>query len=393
MQELLRDLVEIQSGTGNKAGVDTLVRHLDAYLKEHGLLTTIVGQDCAGDILIADMPGAAQAEKRILLSGHMDTVFPADTAFRHLTCEGDIARGPGTCDMKGGLVVGIFAMLALKELGFAHLPVRFLFSPDEERSSRTMRAFLKNEARTAAFALVFEMAGPENELVRTRKGKIALKVHIRGKAGHAAFVTHDKISALLDAARKVIRLEELPALAAASGGNSLSVNVGRLQSGTAMNVIPEEAVLEVEARCHDAALLARTEQAMTDILLQPQVPGTVSTLFERVENPPLEVGSTEELYGIAASVAAELGQTVGEDFRAGSSEACYLAAEGLPVLDGFGPLGGKDHSTEEYLLLSSLPERAALTAGTIVKAWDRYTQGGLRPFQASHEGGIHGNHH
>lgn len=379
MRELLRELVDIQSGTLNKPGVDAVAAFLDGYLSARGLRTRVLRQEDAGDILIADFPRAADAPGRILLSGHMDTVFPADTPFNRLRCEGDIAHGPGACDMKGGLVVGIFAMLALLERGLGDvLPLRFLFSPDEEKSSRTMRACLRAEAPRALFALVFEMAGPDNELVRTRKGKVALSARIHGQAGHAAFVTHDKVSAVLDAARKIVLLEALNTPREVSGAASLSVNVGRVEGGVAFNVVPDEARIDVEARCNTLEQMEEVEAAMSRILLSPQVPGCRGEIVGRTTSPPLEARATAELYALAAEVAAGLGRKVGEEFRPGCSEASYLAREGVPVLDGLGPRGGKDHSTDEFLVLSSLRERAELSAGLIVRAWEACRAGRLK---------------
>lgn len=378
MFELLRILVDMRTGTDNKTGIDAMAAFLAAYLSARGLRTHIVEQKDAGNILMADFPCAQDAPRRILLSGHMDTVFPEDSPFDRLTVEGDIAHGPGTCDMKGGLVVGIFAMLALLDQGFGSvMPLRFLFSPDEEKSSRTMRACLKEQAASAAFALVFEMAGPEGELVRTRKAKVAFAARIRGRAGHAAFITRGKVSALRDAARKIELLEAMNT-DNVTGEDSLSVNVGRLEGGVAFNVVPEEALLEVEARCNSLRMRDEVEAKMRGILLTPQVEGTETVIEREVFNPPLEAAATEALYALAREAAQEIGQSVGEDFRPGCSEASFLAQEGIPVLDGLGPRGGCDHSTREYLLLSSLAERAHLSALLLRKAWERGVSGPWR---------------
>ena len=378
MFELLRVLVDMRTGTDNKHGIDAMAAFLAEYLSARGLKTHIVEQQDAGNILVADVPCAEEAPRRILLSGHMDTVFPADSPFHRLRVEGDVARGPGTCDMKGGLVTGIFAMLALLEQGCgASMPMRFLFSPDEEQSSRTMRAFLRKEAARAAFALVFEMAGPEGELVRTRKGKVAFSARIRGRAGHAAFITKGKVSALRDAARKIELLEEMNTENVV-GEDSLSVNVGRLEGGLAFNVVPEEARLDVEARCNSLRQRDEVEAKMRSILLTPQVEGTKTVIEREVFSPPLEASATEKLYALAREAAQQAGQSVGEDFRPGCSEASFLAEAGIPVLDGLGPRGGCDHSTREYLLLSSLRERALLSALLLKKAWERGVSGPLR---------------
>ncbi len=185
------------------------------------------------------------------------------------------------------------------------------------------------------------------------------------------------MSALRDAARKIELLEAMNT-DNVTGEDSLSVNVGRLEGGVAFNVVPEEALLEVEARCNSLRMRDEVEAKMRGILLTPQVEGTETVIEREVFNPPLEAAATEALYALAREAAQEIGQSVGEDFRPGCSEASFLAQEGIPVLDGLGPRGGCDHSTREYLLLSSLAERAHLSALLLRKAWERGVSGPWR---------------
>ncbi len=185
------------------------------------------------------------------------------------------------------------------------------------------------------------------------------------------------MSALRDAARKIELLEEMNTENVV-GEDSLSVNVGRLEGGLAFNVVPEEARLDVEARCNSLRQRDEVEAKMRSILLTPQVEGTETVIEREVFSPPLEASATEKLYALAREAAQQAGQSVGEDFRPGCSEASFLAEAGIPVLDGLGPRGGCDHSTREYLLLSSLRERALLSALLLKKAWERGVSGPLR---------------
>lgn len=185
------------------------------------------------------------------------------------------------------------------------------------------------------------MAGPNNEVVRTRKGKVSLFADIHGQAGHAAFVTYDKVSAIRDAARKIELLEQLTTPREVTGPASLSVNVGRFCGGLGVNIVPEKASLDVEARCNTVAQTLEVEATMERILLTPQTPGSRTEITRRVTSPPLEARCTEALYALTTACAAELGQQVGEDFRPGCSEVSFMAMRGLPVLDGLGPLGAR----------------------------------------------------
>lgn len=376
MIAFLDQLVSMQSGTANKAGVDAVMEYLEGWLREKGFATHIEPQSESGNILMAETPGSAHADKRVILSGHLDTVFPADTPFRHMTRNGDIAKGPGVIDMKGGVVVSIYALLAVLEAGRTDIPVRFLFSPDEEVSSRVMRHRLIREREGVAFALVFECAGNKGEVVRTRKGKVAFDVVFTGKAGHAAFVGAAKPSAILDMARKIPLLEALNSENPAAG-NTVSVNAGKVWGGIGRNTVAEKAHLEMEIRSGVNETLEKTEKAALDILLASMTPEVTVEIVNRVTAPSVEAECTEVLYGLAADIARELGQEMGEDFRPGLSEAGWFAQAGIPVLDGLGPRGGKDHSTDEFIELHTLKERMILTALLLPKAWDTWKAGGM----------------
>lgn len=376
MIALLEKLVSFQTGTANKAGVDAIMDYLEGWLKDKGLVTHIEKKAESGNILMAELPSAVSAEKKVILSGHLDTVFPADTPFNTMTRDGDIAKGPGVIDMKGGVVVSIYALLAMLEAGRSDVPVRFLFSPDEEVSSRVMRHRLIQERDATAFALVFECAGANNEVVRTRKGKVAFDVVFTGKAGHAAFVGAAKPSAILDMARKIPDLEALNSENPAAG-NTVSVNAGKIWGGLGRNTVAEKAYLEMEIRSGVNDTLEKTEKAAVDILLSSRTPEVSVEIINRVTAPSVEAECTRVLYDLTAEIAAELGQPMGEDFRPGLSEAGWFAQAGIPVLDGLGPRGGKDHSTDEYIELHTLKERMILTALLIPKAWDTWKSGGM----------------
>ena len=149
------------------------------------------------------------AKKQVLLVGHMDTVFPKETDFNWYKEDKENSYGPGVVDMKGGLVVGIYALMALDKLGLLQqIPLTFVFNSDEEIGSRSSVDLIQKEANSSAFAFVLEAGGLENEIVTGRKGNLTIELHIEGEAGHAAFATKNKPSAILEMAHKIIEFED-----------------------------------------------------------------------------------------------------------------------------------------------------------------------------------------
>jgi glutamate carboxypeptidase len=373
MHDVLKHLVLIQSGTRNKAGVDGVCREIYDLLEPLSLDRRILPQETYGDLLIASAP-SGEDRRRILLAGHMDTIFPADTAFRGWREDETHFYGPGVIDMKGGLVVGLFALKALATMGLLKdLPVTWIFNSEEEIGSPISRPLFLTEAKRSAMAFVLEAGGMKGQIVTGRKGRLELKLSARGRAGHAAQVVEGKKSAILDLAHVIIELEGLNGRVP-----GVSVNIGQTGGGIVPNSVPEEAWAAVDVRSPSSEGFAFFHSCLDDLLKRRQTEG-MELKVEVVEQVPI-LEATEQnkaLYNVIAGEANRLNIPVVEQFRAGASDANTIAEAGTPVVDGLGPVGRHDHSDREYLVRESLYTRSALLALSLLAAWRRYQEGTL----------------
>ena len=373
MHDALRRLVLIPSGTYNKAGVDAVCREVYALLDGLPLEKRILPQEQYGDMLTASMPPADKAP-RILLVGHMDTIFPDDSPFRGWREDEKNCYGPGVVDMKGGIVAGIFALKALAALGFLRdLPITWILNSEEEIGSPVSRAIFTAEARRSAMAFVLEPGGSRGEVATGRKARLGMKIFTRGVAGHAAQVVEGKKSAILDLARVIVELEGLNGTYP-----GVSVNVGQMAGGITPNSVPDAAWATIDVRSANAEGLAFFRSRLED-LLKRRGQEEMELKVEAVTEVPVMTATKQNkaLCALIAREAERLGISVSEQFRAGASDANFIAAAGTPVVDGLGPIGGHGHSDREYLVRESLSQRSALLALSLIAAWRRYEAGTL----------------
>ncbi|HHB77258.1 MAG TPA: M20 family peptidase [Desulfobulbus sp.] len=378
MFALLKELVTIQSGSLNKEGVNQVGRAVRQALADLPLLCRRIRQDELGDHLLFSTPAAKHSEagerKNILITGHMDTVFPQDTDFNWYLEDENKAYGPGVIDMKGGLVVTIFAIRALAAQGvLAELPIMALFNSDEEIGSPTSSPLLQELATDVCCGLVTECGGLQGEVVTGRRGKRGYHLEVHGRAGHAAFAGKNKASAIVEMARKILAMEALN-----DPETGLVVNVGTVQGGIGPNTVAENAAAEIDTRYCSEAAGQELRQQFDKITAKNNVDGVSASLQVTHDRPLMEAGkANKKLFGLFAEQAEEFCIPLCEEFRAGVSDANTLAGEGVPVLDGLGPIGEYDHSDREYMLKSSLLERSLLLAATLPKIADAFSKAGL----------------
>ncbi len=349
-------LCEQNSHTHNKAGTDGVARmildRLDGALPRH----RIIPQTETGDHHVL---GRGETARAIYLVGHLDTVFPPDHTFQRCRLEGDVLAGPGCCDMKGGLAVIVYALKALEAIGLLEsLRLTLILNADEEIGSVGSRQLFEQERERARLCLVAECAGPGGEIVVSRNGKLAARIDCHGSARHVSAGTHEKSSAVLELARRIVDLESLNG--ALPG---VSVNVGRLEGGLGASTVPDHAFAVADFRWEQDSQGRDLMDLVRQRIARPVQPGCRTELAILNSRPamPLRPG-TEDLFRDLLGTARALGQTIRPEHRRGTSDANFFGSAGVPTLDGFGPVGQGDHTPGECIRVSSLRERSALLA-------------------------------
>ena len=309
---------------------------------------------------------------RILLTGHMDTVFGADHPFQQGRWQADGSlNAPGAADMKGGLALMLAALEAV-EAGplAAGLGYDVLINSDEETGSFSSRTLIEQSAHGKTAALTYEPALPDGTLAGARGGTGNFSLIVRGRSAHAGRNPEEGRNALVAAAALAVRLAD-----ARTPG--LSVNPARIEGGGPNNVVPDLAILRVNFRPKDSDSIARAQAALDE------ASAVVSATYDvRIEihgsfnrpPKPLDPGA-EKLFALVKQAGADLGIPIAWKATGGVCDGNNIAACGVPIVDTMGARGGAIHSAEEFLIPESLPERAALSAVTILRIAD----GSFRP--------------
>lgn len=355
MAQRLREYVEIESPSDDPASVARFAERVGRDLSELGLAVELVPVRGGGPVLVARSAGP----RPTMLLGHLDTVWPLGTlAARPVTVDGDVLRGPGCYDMKAGLVVAVEALRLLASEG-ALPPVTVFFTPLEEVDCEPYRARMEDEMRACRAVLDFEPAWPGGAVKTERKGSGSFLLRAHGRAAHAGADLSKGANAILEIARQSLAVTGLN-----DPARGVSVNVGVVRGGTRSNVVPDLAEAEVDFRVKRVEDAHTLEAAFA--ALRSSDPGVRLEVTGGLHYPPLE--RTEKVlavYRAARAVAAAMGQDLAEISTGGASEASFAGALGLPTLDGLGGDGDGAHAVDEHVILSSLPDRAALAAGLI----------------------------
>jgi len=359
----LETLVNIDCGTHTKSGVDAVGRIVRERAREFGAEVIDFPQDKFGDCLYVRWCGKGTA--RILLIGHMDTVYSEGTvsqfSFRRLA--GRIL-GPGANDMKSGLLAGLYAIHAVVHSGFDQFAEIGMFcNTEEEIGSPISKPLYTQFAKGADAALILEAARESGAIVSARKGVGHYQVIVQGKAAHAGVEPERGANAILALARYTEALQALNGFRL-----GLTLNVGVVKGGSRPNVVAERAEAQIDVRIASTADAAPLEQAMREILARQAVPGTTADLSGGITNPTMEkTAAMARLVALAKNAAHELGFEIEDVTTGGGSDGNYTAALGTPTLDGLGPVGGKGHNAaEEWVDPKSIVPRMTLLAKLIV---------------------------
>ncbi len=367
----------INSGTGNLAGLAEVAALLgDAFTALPGELRLVdpapeesIAPDGSVRIVtrgqhihVAVRPGA---NRRILLTGHMDTVFPVDHPFQTL-CEVEpgVINGPGVADMKGGIAVMLAALTAFEGSDAASsLGYEVLLNSDEETGSTTSAALIAELARGKIAALTYEPAAlPDGTLAGARPGSGNFSFIVIGKSAHAGRNPDDGRNAVIAAADLALRL-------AALRKTGLSVNPAKIDGGGPNNVVPDHAVLRVNLRPLTPELEAEAKAEIAEIVSEiTRIHDVTIHLHGGFGRPPKPLDApAERLFGLVRDCGADLGQSIAWKATGGVCDGNNIAACGVPVVDTMGVRGGAIHSDSEYLIVESLAERAALSALTLYR--------------------------
>jgi len=362
MQAALATLVDIDSNSHDKAGTDRVAQAMLGWLHAAGIDAEHRAEASEGDALLARLPGAQPSAAPVLLMGHRDTVFPTGTvAQRPWRVDGERGYGPGVSDMKSGLVLQCFVLMALRRLPPLPFPVLGLFTADEEIGSQRGRVAIEAHARGARAAFNAEPGRVSGNLVVERKGGATFTIDVTGHAAHAGVNHADGASAIETLARKVQALHALTDYAA-----GITTNVGLISGGMSSNTVAPTARAQLDVRFCTLAQREALFGRIRAIVEAPGVHRTSATLTQASEFLPLERRWSEELMQRYRASAAHVGFDVDGEFTGGCSDAGFTASLGIPTLCGVGPVGGKAHTDGEYCCLDTMVPRAQALLGTIL---------------------------
>jgi glutamate carboxypeptidase len=360
----LATLVNVDCGSYTPDGVNAVADHVEHALGELGAGVERhahqprPGANRIGDVVIGRITGEGP---RVLLIGHMDTVFdPGTVAERPYRSEGTRAFGPGVTDMKAGLLAGLHALGALREAG-ARPSVTFVANPDEEIGSPFSTPFIRDLAPQHDAVLVLECARANGDIVSARKGIADLHVTFSGRAAHAGVEPEKGRSAILEAAHQVVALHALN-----GRWPTVTVNAGVIRGGTRPNVVAERCEIHVDLRASTSEAFDAAQAEIRRLVSEPAVDGVTSSVDRSAGHPPMEKSAASaRIVELAQSIAGELGFELKDAATGGASDANTTAALGIPTIDGLGPVGGDDHSVDEWLDLDSVVPRTTLLAALI----------------------------
>lgn len=368
---LWETLVKMESPSADPAAIDLLASHLDTYCRALGMETEKLRPEGAGACLAAWT--APQALPPVLLLGHMDTVHPVgsfpDGPWR---VEGDSVYGPGVHDCKGGLVIALYVIRALQHAGYDRRQLKLVTVSDEETGHSLSRMaavdFLESHARGCGAAFTFESGLPDGTLVTRRKGGGVIRLDVEGIASHCGTAPEKGASAIREAARKIVAIEDL------TDFDHVTFNCGKISGGTSVNTIPAACGVDICIRFHSNQERDAAMEKVRAICAKVETPHTRCTLGPLMGFPAMEeLPRTAELVKVYgdASEALGLGRpgTVG---TAGCSDSAYTTSMGIPTLCAVGVLGEGQHSPHEHASISSLLSQAKRLTAAILALPDSF---------------------
>ena len=363
MLSLMADLVNIDSNSFDKAGVDKVAARLRVFFDNHGIPYDTIPLTDHGDALRAVVSGG-DGNKPILLCGHRDTVFATgEVEKRPFSTRDGKAFGPGVADMKPGLVINAFILAAFHKFGGHPNPLIGLFTGDEEIGSPSSKDIIIAEAEKARLAFNSEPSRPSGNIVTQRKGGIFCHCAIKGVAAHSGGFFTEGRSAIQELAYKIQALHALTDLE-----RGTTINVGLVRGGQSVNTVAAEASCDIDIRYQDTAERDDILTQVKTICEKVYVEDTSSSFSIRGEFQPLNPSAqSKELFALYQESAAQDDVIVEGEHSGGCADSGFIAAAGTPVICGVGPVGGNYHRPDEWMQIDSLAQRARFIANTILR--------------------------
>lgn len=344
----LASIINLNSYTKNKPGVDENGLIFRAWMENLGFETTVHTREEIGDHLLFTSP-VIENRKRILLLGHLDTVFPPNT-FVDFSEDEEWVYGPGVCDMKGGNIVALEALRNVKQALGSIQNIDMLLVSDEESGSDDSKHLSAKLAENYDICFVFEAAGVDHELVIERKGVGTFKLALAGKAAHAGNHYKDGCNANLAAAHMIIALTELTKLE-----EGTTVNAGKMSGGIGANTISPKAEIIVELRYTQSSEKERLLAGLDKICKTTYVPGVEVSVSGGIQRDVMQSSAHQQR--LVEELSNILGYAIKTEKRGGVSDANIVSAAGVATLDGFGPFGDGDHTIHERASKASFDRR------------------------------------
>jgi glutamate carboxypeptidase len=364
MLELLETVVNIDSGSYDKQGVDAVGDVFVRFFSERDMPTVVEPHETFGNAIHIRLDDSRSNEKPIVLMGHRDTVFPkGEVSRRPFRIDDGRAYGPGVSDMKSGLVMNAFVLDAFRRFGGAPAPLAGLITSDEEIASPSSRPVIERVARDARCIFNAEPGRPSGGVVTGRKGGVFMRLEIEGRAAHSGGNFEYGISAIGELAHKIVKLHEITDLK-----RGTTVNVGIVKGGQSVNTTAPSAQGDIDLRYMTPKDRADAMQKIEAIVTASYVAGTKSTLSVMGEFLPLNATpASEQLFSGYQAAAKTVGLEVKGEFSGGCADSGFTAAVGCPTICATGPVGAKAHTAEEYLEVESMVPRAQALALAILR--------------------------
>ena len=361
MLRLLRRFVTTESPSLEKAAADRCSKVIAKEWREQGVRVERIPQKHRGDHLRVTYTSKSGAAGQLLVLGHYDTVYSTGTLKeRPFRISGGKAYGPGVFDMKAGIVQALFALETLRRSNVStKKQIVFLWTSDEEIGSESSRKLIETEARRSDAVFVLEPSfGPRGLVKTARKGVGQAELMVRGRSSHAGLAPEEGINAVHELAAQLTRIEKWN-----DGRRGVSINADIVEGGTRSNVIAERARAVLDLRALRSSDMRRIKRRLH--ALRPVHRGASLKVTGGFDRPPLERKRCRALFAHAESLAKQMHLSLGECTAGGGSDGNFTGALAIPTLDGLGAVGDGAHSDHEYVLIHTMPARAALLAALL----------------------------